>query len=182
MTIVHISENLERAADNHNNYLIDKGFISHKGYKGSTPMDRCTSEGASGLYFGEVIGYSPRLNNLFESWLASPTHLKVLSDPKWNWVGISVIKNNEVYVAVVNFSSGIIGSTELYKRNGNVYLTGKYLSRPTFKGDFEIKDFTLDNYKFKLEFKPYRERLIIRVKTTTGRVSDRVEVFFSEEY
>lgn len=171
-----VSSNLSSSAEKHLDYLIEKGIISHKGRNNSDVNDRAVEEGATALLFGEVIGYSPTIEELFNSWLESPTHYAVIKEKSWNWFGYSIKKYKGVYVAVVNFSTGNLGSTKLRKTDGGIVLTGNYIVMPSFNSPCFKIDYVKDN-KFRIlinEGSPY----IIDIKGADNVISDRLELFF----
>lgn len=160
-------------------YLLKKSFISHEGVDHSQVEARAVQEGATALIFGEIIGYSPILDELFNSWKHSSAHNSILLDPKWNWVGLSVKKVKNLYVAVINFSTGIIGSTQVFEMDdGRIQLKGRYIHSPKFTGDYEILDFKIKHGYFMLYIKSVRKNFFIYVHDGNGRLSDRVDIFF----
>lgn len=154
-------------------------IISHNGELNSQVLSRAINQGATALSFGEVIGFSGSINELFTSWLLSPEHYAVINDSRWNWVGYSLEERDGVFVAVINFSSGILGSTVLSNEGDYTLLKGEYISSPKFDGKFEIIDYTKGNNLFELIVKPTRDNFFIYVYNKNGVLTDRVDIFFN---
>lgn len=157
-------------------YLIERGIISHKGRNNSDVDNRAVDEGATALLFGEVIGYSPTIEELFSGWLKSSTHYAVIREKRWNWFGYSVKEYKGVYVAVVNFSTGNLGSTELEKSGDLFVFTGDYIRKPQFNSPDFIVDYVTDN-KFRVLVN-VKKSLIIDIRGADNTISDRLELFF----
>lgn len=178
---LRISDNLVKSSEKHLLYLIKKNSISHRGEDGQRVMHRAVNEGATGLEFGEILGYSPDTNTLFKGWLLSPEHKKVLDDPSWNWFGLSVKTTNGVYVSVVNFSSGILGSTRIKKEGDVIEFVGLYSEKPNFS-IINVKKLEWGKNSFKLIFNVKENPGILTIKDRNNKISDRMELFFLLEY
>lgn len=159
-------------------YLLKNSYISHEGEHSSQVGKRASDNGATALLFGEVIGYSPLENQLFESWLLSPTHNSVILDENWHWIGISSEKVGDLYIAVINFSSGILGSTTVAIEGDNLTLTGDCVETPIFKGYFEEKGLYIEDGYFVYNIKPYNRSFFIYVYNSVGELTDRLDIFF----
>lgn len=169
-----ISENLNSSSRKHLYYLLEKGIISHKGEKGSTIGERTKKAGDTGLYSGEVIGYSTDLDGLFLSWLKSPLHNNTILDSRWSKIGISVYYEDNLYIAVINFSSGILYSTYIDKEE-EIY-SGYYIEDPFFKTDENV-ELLEDSKAFYINIVNNNFK-IIRIYNKKRELMDIVEVFF----
>lgn len=173
-----VSNNLEKAAKEQNRYLIKKSIISHEGENTSQVSSRAVNNGATAFYYGEIIGFSPTEEDLFKGWILSPTHNTVLNDPKWTWVGLSVEYVGELFVAVVNFSTGNIGSTYATIDKDIIHLKGIYIEEPKFEGDFELINYIHNLGDFDLFIKATRKEFFIYAYNEKGELTDRVDLFF----
>ncbi len=172
-----VSDNLVESADKHLAYLLKKKSISHKGLGGSSVSQRSAAEGVTAFMVGEVVGYSESKEELFNSWLESPAHHEVIVDPKWSWSGVSTKEFEGVVVSVINFSTGILGSTLLTTNNGYVTLKGKFTEKPEFVGDIRILSLNVVDSWFEIVFE--RDNLnFIYIKNRNGIITDRVDLFF----
>lgn len=159
-------------------YLLSESKISHKGYKGSSLLKRVAAKGSTALSSGEIIGYSPSLDELLLNWKMSKAHNNVLLDSEWNWIGISVIKKDNLYVSVINFSSGNLGSTQFTKIDDHIRLDGEFILPPIFEGNFEVLEFKTSQNYFSLFIRSNKKNFFIYVYDSLGILTDRVDVFF----
>ena len=176
--MVRKSENLRLATYEHLNYLVKHNYISHEGIGSSQVTKRALKQGASALSYGEVIGFSPLESELLNNWILSPKHKSVILDDDWRWIGVSVVKKDGLYISVVNFSSGNLGSTSTIQSGERLILHGEYIDDPKFEGSFEIEDLILDRGFFTLIIKPYRKSFFIYGYSGNRVLGDRVDIFF----
>lgn len=81
--------------------------LAHIDVYGRNAVKRYRSGGGSALATGEILGRGPSLESIIAMWLKSPTHRRVLLDPKWTAVGAGVYQHDNVYVATVLFTTSI---------------------------------------------------------------------------
>ena len=174
---VESCSNLELASNDHLLYLIESNNISHSGENGSNVQLRCIDAKASGFLFGEIIGYSDNIDQLFLEWRNSPTHNTVLLSDKWKWVGISKKIKGHTVVSVINFSSGLLGSLEVESGNENIIIRAKYVGFPIFTGDFTIIQKALEENKLEITIKPDRIPLFIYVKDPDNVLVNQIDIF-----
>ena len=159
-------------------YLLSKSEISHKGLDGSSLIKRVATEGATALISGEIIGFSPSLDKLLLSWKMSRTHNDVLLNSEWNWIGISFLKKDNIYVSVINFSSGNLGSTKITKIGNDIRFEGEFILIPNFNGNFEVIDTEISQNNFSLYIRSNKKNFFIYVFDNLGNLTDRVDIFF----
>nr|WP_281283538.1 CAP domain-containing protein [Thiospirochaeta perfilievii] len=174
------SENLLRSSKNHLDYLVSRSIITHKGKMGDSLEVRVKNTGVTSFYYGEVVGYSTSLDKLLDSWIDSEPHNRVLLDQKWNFIGISNYFNGKSYISVVNFSSGILGSTTIKYFDDKIILNGVYIDKPNFKGDFKIISSLFKDNQFEIEIIPNKKSFFIYVYDSSNKLTDRVDVFLKD--
>ncbi|MBN2618304.1 MAG: CAP domain-containing protein [Spirochaetales bacterium] len=178
LNVLKISTNLNNSAEYQNNYMIEANKITHKGLNKSSVQDRALLFHATGYNFGEIIGYSPSIEELFQGWKDSESHNKVLLDSRWTWIGISIIKQNNIYVGVINFSSGILGSVTI-KKDQEIKIEGEYIERPVFDNKFiERLYINEDLNRFEIYVKTAFNNTFIYCYDKKNKITDRIDIFF----
>lgn len=177
VTLLEISDNLTKASINHLGYLIDDGFISHTGSNESTLSDRIKNNQVTSLVYGEIIGFSQSLDDLFNAWIKSDSHRDVISDSRWNQVGVGLVKKDSTYISVITFSYGLIKSTTFRISNNFIEISGEYIEKPYFKSGNIILEYIIDNDKKRFLIKTVNNK-IIQVYNANNKLTDRIELFF----
>jgi hypothetical protein len=89
--------NLNNAACGHSQWMSATGNISHVGYNGSTPWDRCRDAGSQ--CDGEIITlYITQPIQALNKWKVSTPHNNNMLNPNWREIGLGM---NGGYVTVV---------------------------------------------------------------------------------
>lgn len=139
--------------------------------------DRIKENSVTALSFGEIIGFSKNVNEIFTAWLNSDSHTDVIEDPRWNLVGVSVLMMNSTYVSVITFSSGNLKSVKFSEINGVISITGGFIDEPIFKSNNKVLDFKINREKKTFNFSSLNNK-IIQVYNRKNRLTDRIELFF----
>lgn len=171
-----LSDNLINSSQKHLDYLISIGEITHLNYETGSFIERVTEEGVTGLYSGEIIGYAESLEKLMKLWKRSPEHNKVLLDKDWNWFGVSIIRYKELFISVVNFSTGLLGSVYMDTERDNIYIKGLYQKEPYFKLEKGI-NLIADNGEFEIEISANKRVFFIYVYDENGNLTDQLNIF-----
>lgn len=81
--------------------LAERGELSHRDRFQRGPEHRASTLGL-GLA-GEVLGYGLQPFEVFEAWLKSPGHRRVLEHPGWKYFGIGIAPLAHAHVVVILF-------------------------------------------------------------------------------
>lgn len=96
---------LTDAAVRHSTDMAAKGFLGHTGSDGTTPFDRVMAAGYEGGGSGEVaarMNVSGTLpNRVVQSWMASPSHCKILMDATHKEIGGACVQRGQGYVTTL---------------------------------------------------------------------------------
>ncbi|SMC26743.1 Uncharacterized conserved protein YkwD, contains CAP (CSP/antigen 5/PR1) domain [Desulfacinum hydrothermale DSM 13146] len=86
------SKTLSRAAEGHCLDMARHHFVSHTGTGGTTPWHRIRRAGYPARRYGENVAAGiPGPKQVVEAWLQSPSHRKVLLNPKYREMGIGYV-------------------------------------------------------------------------------------------
>ena len=89
---------LVRAAEKHAAEMASRGVLSHTGADGSSPGDRITREGYRSQTWGEIIAAGqPTPETVVGAWVRSPGHHAIMTDPRYQDVGIAVARGTAGY-------------------------------------------------------------------------------------
>ena len=84
------NDKLEKAAQNHSNYMNTKNKFSHKGKNGSNPGTRISKTGYNWSTYGENIAAGNTTEeDVIQGWLDSPGHCSNLMNPDFTEVGVA---------------------------------------------------------------------------------------------
>ena len=98
--VLRFSEHLSRIAKGHADYLLRRGYITHRGPGGTRVGQRASRAGYRWRVIGENIasGYNtPRA--VVQTWLNSPGHCENIMDSQYSEMGIARAGN--IYVQVL---------------------------------------------------------------------------------
>ena len=85
---------LDAAAQSHVSWMVRTGRVSHTGSKGTRVQHRARAMGYQPCYAGETIAYGqPTQDVVVRSWMASPSHKRVLVSQKAGEVGIAAARD-----------------------------------------------------------------------------------------
>lgn len=105
-----LQEELCRAAEAYARDLRDRGGISHRDEAGQRVRERLLKRGLAPLRAGEVLGYSPRWEDLWRQWRLSPGHRRILVDPQWtHWGGAWIKGPHDLWIGVLIFTEEAAG-------------------------------------------------------------------------
>jgi len=97
-----LSARLNRAAEQHSEDMIDKGYFSHGSSNGKSFGARLAAfypEGSAHFWaVGENIFWSPGIPTATRSmraWMASPEHRANILDPDWRQIGIGAVSSSD---------------------------------------------------------------------------------------
>ena len=80
-------------ADSHTNYMITSGQVSHDNFENRLQY---LTDNANAISVGENVAYGySSAQSVFNGWLNSEGHRKVIENPKYTHVGISIEINSE---------------------------------------------------------------------------------------
>lgn len=90
---------LEAAARERANELLEKGYFGHQDGRKNRYWIAARDAGYEDILIGENLacGFSWGVRYAFKSWLKSSSHKENLLDPRWNDVGIAVVRGNLNY-------------------------------------------------------------------------------------
>lgn len=171
------SDDLINLSRNHLYYLLEIDEISHIGSNNSTLSQRIEDSNVTALTYGEIIGFSHSLEDLFKAWLNSESHKNVIVDPKWNFIGVAVEKTGDVYVSVITFSSGILKAIKYDVIDNVIIVTGNYIQEPIFKSGNKTINYYINKEENTFYFKTVNNK-IIQVYNINNQLRDRIELFF----
>ncbi len=120
------------------------------------------------------------MEKLLISWKESRTHNEVLLNRDWSWIGISTVKQDNLYVSVINFSDGNLGSTNVTKIDNNIMFKGEFILPPNFEGNFRVIDLKITENNFSLYVESSKKNFFIYVFDDFGNLTDRVDIFFKD--
>ncbi len=92
---------LDQSAQAFARELASRGELSHRDSLRRGPEHRAAVMGL-GLA-GEVLGYGPQPAEVFDAWLKSPGHRRVLDNPVWRFFGVGVEPLGNGHVVVIVF-------------------------------------------------------------------------------
>lgn len=84
------NDQLEKAALNHSNDMLEKKYFSHTGSDGSSTGERIINAGYSWKFFGEniALGYKTE-KEVVDGWLSSPGHCKNIMNKNYREMGVA---------------------------------------------------------------------------------------------
>jgi uncharacterized protein YkwD len=89
---VSISEDLNRAAREHNLDMAYNDFFSHTGSDGSSPADRIERTGYHAAGVGELLAAATTdVDRIVDAWMSIDYQRAVLLDPRWRGVGVHYV-------------------------------------------------------------------------------------------
>src|ERR1051326_5861136 len=97
-------DHLAQSAATHNGLVIARDELSHQ-FPGEPPLGERV--GVTGLRFnaaGENLAYAPTVEEVHKGLMNSPPHRANILDPKYNAIGISIVKKNDELYVVQNFA------------------------------------------------------------------------------
>lgn len=86
-------------------------------------------------------------------------------------------KYSDIYISVINFSSGNLISTKTTVNNEAIVIEGRFFETPTFISGNEVLKQDLNENSFKLRLRGDKAR-IIRVYNEKNSLTDMIELFF----
>lgn len=104
---------LEKAAQNHANDMLARGYLSHLDKNNNQAINRIRSEGGNYLQAGEIIGRGPDMPSIIDAWLESPLHKQELLNDAYTHMGIGSVKTDTSLIAVACFSTIYFEITEI---------------------------------------------------------------------
>ena len=105
-------DHLAQSAEAHNRLVIARDELSHQ-FPGEPPLGERV--GSTGLRFnaaGENLAYAPTVEEVHTGLMNSPPHRANILDPKFNSVGISIVKKEDELYVVQNFAHVLPGYSE----------------------------------------------------------------------
>ena len=114
---------------------------------------------------------------LFNAWLDSSTHKTVIEDPDWNWVGIAYEMINGSFVAVVDFSTGNLGSSKIIMENNSIIFSANYIVKPVLSSKRFITEIYNNRRVFKIIMPKEDNNKILFIGTEYKKITDRIEIF-----
>jgi len=97
-------DHLVQSAAAHNRLVTERQELAHQ-FPGESPLGERV--GATGLRFnsvGENLAYAPTVEEVHTGLMNSPPHRANVLDPKYNAVGISIVKKEDELYVVQNFA------------------------------------------------------------------------------
>lgn len=84
--------------------LAQSGSLSHEDSEGRGPGVQLVAQGFPAALYGEVIGAGNDPEAVWEAWLTSSSHRRVLTDPRWTSWGWGASRSSTSTVWVLRFS------------------------------------------------------------------------------
>lgn len=127
LSVLVPEEALEKTAELYCEELVETGILSHEDGNGDRVFNRYRKTGGTANKAGEILGTSPDPDSLFQAWLDSSSHERILSSPDWLRIGSSLKKKGDQYVAVVLFSDSLIEAMEISPADSGINLVLKII-------------------------------------------------------
>src|SRR5947209_3231873 len=97
-------DHLAQSAATHNRLVTERQELSHQ-FPGEPPLgERVGATGARFNAAGENLAYAPTVEEVHKGLMNSPPHRANILDPKFNAVGISIVKQGDELYVVQNFA------------------------------------------------------------------------------
>jgi len=90
LTALCLNEKLNKAAENHNNDMFNKGIFSHTGSDGSNPADRIEKAGYNWGSYGENVAQGQTsVDKVMNAWMNSSGHKANILGAKFEHLGVA---------------------------------------------------------------------------------------------
>jgi Uncharacterized protein with SCP/PR1 domains len=110
------------------------GILSHRGYDGSTALDRYRSLGGTEVRIGEILGAGPDAAHVEKGWMASPEHRRLALSPAWTHAGWGSAEYGPSQVTVMMFTEKLVGRLLLAGSPEGLTVTGRFLPADAERG------------------------------------------------
>ena len=110
------------------------GILSHRGYDGSTALDRYRSLGGTEVRVGEILGAGPDAARVEKGWMASPEHRRLALSPAWTHAGWGSAEYGPSQVTVMMFTEKLVGRLLLAGSPEGLTVTGWFLPADAERG------------------------------------------------
>lgn len=103
LSVVQFDEELAEVAQQHNLSMIQHNYFKHDSYERiNNELEfvdywhgRVWDHIGDKVKIGEILALGYKPENVFNAWMESPGHRKIILDPEWSHVGISMEQNQQ---------------------------------------------------------------------------------------